>query len=504
MTDSCAPPSCGGAIPPRHSMMSIRLPALLPACLLALASCIFDDSPDGGGPGVPSQVDFEIGEGFEGQVSGTSQVPDAARYSFRVDSGATGVFRWAETGARLRLIVVDSSGIEQVTTDGLDSSLDWNGVLRFPVVHSGTYELLVIGRGQTSFRIGSARTEGLPAWIRMPDAYEDDGSTTRATPLLLGGDWQMHTTTTGGRGDIDWFRFEVDSGWDYVVTCVDSQTFAHANDSTGLWADAATPIMLSTLAAALYQSDARGMVYYRVDGPPRGGHYRIQLRGGPRVSAYGIPVDAYEKDDSWETAKPIVADGPIQHRTLELQNPMPDWISLQVDSGRTYTVRIQDTTGTASLSHIYSQDKVQRRFRELSSVSFDSAGRTMRVRDYELVAPWSGRWMLEVGGWLSRYTIAVTSRAGIPDSSLAGPYEPDDAWRFARPIATDGTAQDRVLEGADVDHIAFQAEGGRTYRIVLRDTTAQTIPIVLRSSDSVRQVVLDSLKGVERVLTFPC
>jgi len=171
------------------------------------------------------------------------------------------------------------------------------------------------------------------------DKYEPDD--TRASAQLLdSGESQKHLLAPY---DKDWVKFHVDSGVSYLVESSASSTVVRAYlDSVHSVTDNVTIVG--------FKSQVTGWAWAQVNaflGREDSGAYTISYKADRRT-------DAFEPDDTRETAKPYVADSAAASRYHAFPAGDVDWISFPTDSGKTYEVSLSASGSNAGFaSYVY-------------------------------------------------------------------------------------------------------------------------------------------------------
>lgn len=180
--------------------------------------------------------------------------------------------------------------------------------------------------------------------------------------------------------------------------------------------------------------------------------------------------DPYEEDGDRKSAKLLPSDGTVQRRTLHGFDGWGgdrDMIAVQVDSGKTYTLRYESVPSKALVSVV------------LQNASYWSEpvyqetvvdGKEVRT----IVCPAEKKETIYIqisnGEHAQRYTVSATVQQGLPERMLPDRYESDNTMASATPIGTDSVVQrhsihDQSLESKDVDWISFHADSGYTYYV---------------------------------------
>jgi hypothetical protein len=171
--------------------------------------------------------------------------------------------------------------------------------------------------------------------------------------------------------------------------------------------------------------------------------------------------DAYEPDSTCADAG-WSSTGAVQDRTLCPVGD-EDWIKFTAIAGTTYTVSATDLGMHAvPLLSLY---------KTCGGLSQFGTG-----PQFQWFAPDSGAYYIHVRhhddtyGPLANYKLRITADAGPGDA-----YEPDDTCAAARDIATNGTRQTHLFQGAgDQDWVKFSIQSGDSFQ-ALADNTGQGV-----------------------------
>lgn len=478
--------------------MRLNGPLLL-ACLLAMAlsSCIFSEDdrltellqPVAA---LPTQFSGVL-PGAKGDTS-----EDSLTIRFRADSGATLEFEWlySESPVDVSLKSGDDKGnpyyssYQSVTSEPYWVRFGDTITITFPVLRTGEYLLNLKGKAASQYLLKLTRRAGLDPWIAPPDRWEPDSIADQAT--LLEGSWQIHSVGAGLQGDVDWFRFPVDSGRTYFVEKVDS--------SGG-----------NTLPGDLYLEDGArwggpmatvhtsGQLLFRVHGyAGPGGVYKLRLKSWSTGSSEDALMDSCERGD-------LVAGCLLVERdTLVSAISYPgdvDLYRMAVDSGRTYTIRmrypglgmdfdlIRDSIALRPTGIRIEEEGLE------ASVSY-AAGRT----DTLVFAL--------KGDSLTKYGLSLTSVQGIPDSTVLDAYELDGHPDRAKFLELDSTIQVRTLHGGmvrpDTDYVALACDSGKTYSLQFKYLEGSAPEILIQDRFGAVQGVSGLTGKTGRLVTFPC
>jgi hypothetical protein len=154
--------------------------------------------------------------------------------------------------------------------------------------------------------------------------------------------------------------------------------------------------------------------------------------------------DAYEPDNTWDDAKPILVNGsPFNHRMAMGDE---DWHVFSGAAGMEYTVR---TSGEA-IHYLY---------------LYSTSGSRLLPYDYgadislEFLCDRTDTYYIRIMGYKGSYSVSVTGTVVLDT------YEPDNSSAEAKPIFTDGVPVNHILPSGDEDWHYFTAAAGAAYTI---------------------------------------
>jgi len=360
-----------------------------------------------------------------------------------------------------------------------------------PVVRTGRHVLRISGRHGVPYRVQVTRKVGIDAWLKTSDAWEDDDVPGRAT-LLQEGVSQVHTMTASLTTDVDWFRFPVKAGWNYWVERVDSVggRTLEGNLHTA---------SLMRLGGSAYHASQSGEMYYRVSSSSGAGDiYRIALHASLQEFAGLIVPDSFEMDDSLHPV--VLSAGQRQVRATLHSYSDSDWFRIAVDSGKTYSFTLKDSSQSAGIGLWDAQG-------ELLPLS------VLQGKDssFRVTYP-AGRtceWIIQVvGPKTTAYSLTIGDSAGIREDAVQDRYEPDGTPASATLLPADSSVQSRTFHWngnkSDTDYIAFMADSGKTYTLRFRSKlmTAPEVEILSPSLKPEASVAMSSI--YRKTVTYAC
>jgi|SRR5581483_1848018 len=273
------------------------------------------------------------------------------------------------------------------------------------------------------------------------DVYEPDDSPEQAHPLLLVGLPQQRTFHSPT--DTDWVYFDVDAGervgvattgtvCDTFITLYapDGRTILGQDDDSGGGSNAA--IRFTSPVDATYFVEVRQ--FGRPTSPC--GPYELVGMILPPPEA-----DSLEPDNTAAQAKPLPTDGTLQQHSFHVPGDQ-DWVTLTVEANS--ALRIATTGDCDTVLTLYAPDGQTQLAKDDDSgrngnsivvYTFTQAGTYYaKVENYDPDT-----------GVCDAYALSATP---VPPS-LPDRYEPDDTPSQAKPLALDGTPQERSLHNPD-------------------------------------------------------
>jgi hypothetical protein len=272
------------------------------------------------------------------------------------------------------------------------------------------------------------------------DSAPTPGCTDRSTPCRLTADssWIKIRIPPG---DTIWLTYPVGAGRTYrFEPRATARSKARLFTAPDRVADSGYASPTSGSLNFYRKLDHDGDLVVAVNAEPRPDtsfEFRMAVSETRGISGYSTPAEAYDLDRQ---------SGPLEGTALYDQKT---YLKFIVDTARVYSFHITKTNGRSGISIV------------------DSAGIPVyplpgTSPDYSFRPSHPGTWFL----WLQ-------SSYGYPDatwklersSAPVDNYEPDDSIRLAKPIATDGVSQSRMIWGTDQDWISIAVDSGSSYSI---------------------------------------
>jgi hypothetical protein len=199
-------------------------------------------------------------------------------------------------------------------------------------------------------------------------------------------------------------------------------------------------------------------------------------------------ADAFESDDSWQTAKDLPTTGVVQARTIHVAADQ-DWAKFTLTEASRVTVQTDGPAGDTRL-WLYAAGDTTRSIAyddDSGNGSFSLVLTTLDPGTYFVQVDEYGR-----NATIDAYTLAATA---VPLRQLMDAFEADDTAQTAKVLPTSGTAQNRTIHRpTDVDWVKFTlAEASR----VTLDTAGPTGDgeLTLYAADPTRSIAYDDDSG---------
>jgi len=281
---------------------------------------------------------------------------------------------------------------------------------------------------------------------RVGDSYEPDDSYDTASPITVDAAPQQHTLDP--QDDQDWVSFDVAEGRTYRVSSgvewpddFTRTTLYDSDGSTeiGLWTGSDT--------IAEYTADADKTVYARVTG------YWADEGAAYEVSVVELSDD-YEPDDIYTAANPIAVGGASQQHNIAPADDQ-DWVSFEVAAGLTYRVACTADAQPAEFTRtaLFDSDGVT----ELVPGEFVAADTFLEYKADEDKTVYA-----RITGYLAFQEEEYEVSAVV----ISDDYEPDDSHSAAKPLAVNGSVQERtLLPSDDEDWVSIPVIRGWRYTI---------------------------------------
>ncbi len=158
----------------------------------------------------------------------------------------------------------------------------------------------------------------------------------------------------------------------------------------------------------------------------------------------------------------------------------PIFFKFRGDLGKVYSFHL-DQSNSMDFS-IYSQDSVFQSYSTFTNYTNTS-------QDLSFAPPWSGLWYIRIR---SSYNQAVSWHLQA-SSALLDTFENDDAMIVAHNLPIDGTVQNHILWGTEVDWVRLDIDSGVEYKLQLESEGSQPLMAQAFTTDSLSlgRIVLD-------------
>jgi len=484
-----------------------NLPRWLPLalCVIVVGGCLFDSNSSSEPPPAPSAPKVDLGPGDTAHkvLTGPAGALDTVYIRFAADSGHRYRLQSSDSASRLKLAVTNLDTSLVFTSSATDFTKKWT-MVDFPCAKSGVYLLRVIGPTGVSFQSAVQSFDGLPTTFVSPDGFEPDSSLHLAKEILPDGNWNQRTGTSSLTGDVDWVFLRTLPGRTYTFEFHDSATSYGTSHS--LWASDSSRIGDPTSGSLQTVSFDTGRVYVRVDATPSGVRYRLRATQQIGYPAGVSAPDLFEHDDSLHPAV-LKADSSWLGRTLHGLGSSrdTDWTRIDLIPGVTWTVTLRDSTRYAQSDLIDPSTGTGLPYFE-NTYQNSAYRKSWKI---PVLVPTS--LILRVWGTTpGSYALQAWASGTLPDSMRMGDaWEPDSRTSPA-PFLADSVLRTRTLHGSgathDTDWMTFSVDSGRTYRVVVVDSSTR-IALALQGLPAGISAVLTTAMPAGKIsldtLTFP-
>lgn len=474
---------------------------------LVATGCLFDDGGPSSSRGQDAGPSIELVPGDTLQKtlgSGTNSGKDTLYLAFHADSGSTYRLSVADPESKLELAVTGRDTAQQYTSSAVDFNRK-SALIDFPCTSTGTYLLRVIGPGGALVKAAIDPRTGLPSSFVGPDAFEPDSTLHTASNLPADGQWHRRTGTSGVESDVDWFRVKTLPGRTYTVDFKDSVVLYGTTRS--LWSGDSDMVGSPTTGSLEYASFDTAGFRVRTDCNPDGVRYRLRVTESVGYPAGSTLPDASESDDSLHPASGRTDSTPLA-RTLHGQSSSKDvdWTEFDLASGRTWTIAVWDSTGSAT-------NRISGIPTGIEPATGGGWKGDIRLSTWTIPAPTGARILLRTSGSdAGGYALQAWASGPLPDSiRLPDTYE-TDSRKAPAILKADSLEVFRNFHGirtsSDTDWIALDVDSGRTYHLRLRDSAGGIDPQLEGIPDEISVVVSEyaalGKRGDATTLSFPC
>lgn len=325
--------------------------------------------------------------------------------------------------------------------------------------------------GYLRIKVGGVDGDGLCAFnLRVDplDRYETDDVASQAVLVPTDSSYS-YRTIIDAVWDVDWIRFRTIPGSVYELILTESRAKAsiYRSDKSTLLttresgdAQVFRFMALDTLTYASFTNESNSSVFGAIF--------------SEEDFSYGVAVaekagDRFEPDNSVRTASSLGASVMEQIRTASGKDD--DFVRLGVVANHTYEACFK--SDVALLVDVLASDssRVLNQWKIPAGTSIASKTIETRANDSLVL-----RIRSEAGKY-GYYELSLFEVSGEV-------HEPDSLGAVRAILTTDGAYGRRFLSKGDVDWFSFQADSGKTYRIVHSETEIDSVSVSLRSSDS--------------------
>ncbi len=355
--------------------------------------------------------------------------------------------------ADMMIGLYDSNGMLLIYDD--DSFSAYNAMMSYNLVAGQTYYLVAL----------SARSNAVVPYYTVSvmqgimedtyDIYMDERSKTddtRENAIKISvGETQSHTIHDSD--DVDWVGFYVENSGDYVLQTTGSgDTLIYIYDENGSYIRHDDDSGIGRNASIRMRLEANTVYYARVSayGQELVPHYGLSLT---ELSTCG--GDAYESDDTRETARGIVA-GETQSRSISAPGDV-DWVVLRPIQSGAYQIQ---TTGNGDMKlDLYNASGVL-----LASDDDSGTGLNARI-GYTLsanTAYYIRAYAYDALATIDSYALNVSL---LQTSNLGDEFEADNTPALAKPIFLGQTQTHSIHASDDADWVTFTPTVNAEYTI---------------------------------------
>lgn len=310
--------------------------------------------------------------------------------------------------------------------------------------------------GGVRYRLRATESMGYPAGSTLPDAFESDDSLrpasgrTDSIPLAR----TLHGKSSSH--DVDWTKFDLEAGRTWTLALWDTSGFASPRLS-GLPAgfDIAANVTSkgkARLSTWTVPASSNLALLLRTEGPAAGGYAVQAWVSGPLPDSIRTP-DAWEIDSK---AAPMLLESDSQEVSRNFHgigaSSDTDWIAVDLDSGRTYFLRLRDSG--EGISPVFSGLPSGISVELVDLEALEESG-NQSVWSFPAIA--KGKVLLRLAkARAGGYSATAWSRAALPDSLRPERGEPDDVPALAFELPPESASVVKRVAGDDTDWISVR------------------------------------------------
>lgn len=307
----------------------------------------------------------------------------------------------------------------------------------------------------------------------VPDAFEPNNRLLDAT--LLEADTVNAWLFPGS--EEDWYKVWVDAGEtlratvDPVPPDVRAEVALYGRNREWL-SRYETAVNAGDPVSAAYEAGAAGFFYIRVRtvaGYNWTDTYELAVSGArPGFVPEFLPVTTeVEPNDTLADGQAIAPGNPVQGELVN--GPDADWFYFGMPTPGIVEVRLDNVPSTLTgLLRIYRDDYAQVGYRAATNPG-DPLAIQLRVTE-------PGTFHILVDGVGSSYAAGEPYSLVLSQTPVVDPYEPNDRFQDAAPLAQQNRAQGYLFDAGDHDWYRVRSEAGSTLRVSLGDVPATIRP----------------------------
>lgn len=282
------------------------------------------------------------------------------------------------------------------------------------------------------------------------DSFEPDNIQSIATLLDTSKTPPTHTLI---QNDVDWFKYNVTPGMILKITC-SGPSYLPLLSSNGM-----NEVLFQgdTFPVFLYAQDTIPNIFYMRIGPLQE-KFINSHQTDPLTYQYALKIvpvynDAYEPDNSLNTASTIKLNEPAQSRILLFKET--DYIKMNAVKDSSYKINFN---GILKMSFIHSSGTV------LHNRTWSDAG---SINSFNWTCQESGAYYIKIDSTSQKWNIRDSLKINYKVSFVSAHgdnYEPDNTPETARLINIDTVRQHHTLFVMDEDWMKFTGVKGTGYQ----------------------------------------
>lgn len=310
--------------------------------------------------------------------------------------------------------------------------------------------------GGVRYRLRATESIGYPSGSTLPDAFESDDSLHPASGRT---DSTVLSRTLHGRSssqDVDWTKIDLEAGRTWTLALWDTSGFANSRLS-GLPAGFEITANVSSKGKArvstwIVPAASRLSLLLRTEGTVAGGYAVQAWVSGPLPDSMRTP-DAWEIDSK---AAPMFLESDSQEVSRNFHgigaSSDTDWIAMDLDSGRTYFLRLRDSG--EGISPVFSGLPPGISVELLDLESLEESG-NQSIWSFPAIA--KGKVVLRLAkARAAGYSATAWSHSALPDSLRPERGEPDDVPGLAFELPPESASVVKRVIGDDTDWISVR------------------------------------------------